>query len=120
MARSKIKDVTGQMWERRLKRCNPFDMHDKDIEVARSEVMPNSGIIYSKFRGKRIDEVDELTLQNWANGDSGRSKIPKLEIQCLMVYVAKYGITEWRREGMTDNEIIEVLQDLGFLSATLN
>jgi hypothetical protein len=119
MARTKVKDVAGAMWLKRLERCNPLDKNDIDIQVAHTELMPKSNMIYVNFRNKPIGDMDEMSLQNWANGDAGKNKFPKVEIQCLMVYVVKYGISEWKKEGMSDLEIVDTLRDLGFLRATL-
>lgn len=111
----KIKDVTAKFWIKRLERCNPFDNNDLDIQQAKTQKMPNSGFVYSKFRGREIEEMDAMTMLNWASGNSGRSKFPKLEIACLMAYVNMYGIHEWiEEEGMSKEEVQEQLVGMGF------
>ena len=105
------------MWKKKLARCNPFNSEDKDIESASYQTMPKSAMVYESFRGKPIGEMDELSLVTWADGDAGKGKFPKLETQCKMVYVQKFGIPDWRSEDMTDEEIKETLLEFGFDSA---
>lgn len=112
--RRRIKSVKGAMWEKRLDRCNPFDNNDQEVIKAKSETMPNSGFVYIKFRNKPIDELDEMTLSNWADGNAGRNKFPHLEIICTIVYVNKFMIPYLQSEDTPDCDIRDILIDMGF------
>lgn len=112
-----MKNVMGNLWKRKLARCNPFDPNDIDIESAKQFIMPNSNMVYTKFRDEPVGDMDSLTLMNWASGDSGKNKFPHLETICKMVYASKFGIPEWREQGMTDEDILSELLEFGFTSA---
>ncbi|NOQ31146.1 MAG: hypothetical protein GQ570_08500 [Helicobacteraceae bacterium] len=114
--RRRIKSVKGAMWEKKLHRCNPFDCNDKEVISAKSQAMPNSGFVYSKFRDKSIDTLDEMTLSNWADGNAGKNKFPHLEIICTIVYVNKYMIPYLVSENTLDTDIRDILIDMGFIS----
>lgn len=114
--RRRIKSVKGAMWEKRLERCNPFDNNDPEVIKAKSEQMPNSGFVYTKFRDKPIDELDEMTLSNWADGNAGRNKFPHLEIICTIVYVNKFMIPYLQSENTPFYDIRDILIDMGFVA----
>jgi len=114
--RRRIKSVKGVMWEKRLDRCNPFNDNDAEVIKAKKEKMPNSGFVYSKFRDKEIDELDEMTLSNWADGNAGRNKFPHLEIICTIVYVNKFMIPYLESENTPFYDIRGILIDMGFTS----
>ena len=109
------------MIERKLKRCNPFDLNDLDIQSAKHKKMPNnSGFVYKPLWDKMIKDVDEMSMENWATGDSGKHKFPELETACLMVHTQMYLIPFLRKEGESEEDILEVVIDMGFLKASLN
>ena len=119
MARETSKSVKSTMMLRKLERCNPFDKNDKDILSSGLKQMPNSKFIYSEIRGKYIKDIDEMSMENWATGDSGKHKFPELEIACLMVHTQKYLIPYLIEEGESKEDILFAVKSMGFLNAAL-
>lgn len=119
MARETSKSVKQVMMQRKLERCNPFDLQDTDILSSGLKVMPNSKFIYSEIRGKCIKDIDEMSMENWATGDSGKHKFPELEIACLMVHTQKYLIPYLIEENEDMEDILCAVRSMGFLKANL-
>ena len=117
MKRSKVKNVASAMWNRKLERCNPFNEKDLDIQQAKLQLMPKSNMVYIDFRGNPVWDMDELSLSNWADGDAGKNKFPKIEAIARILYVHKYLISALQDEGMSDSDIEYELKTLGFSGA---
>lgn len=113
-----VKQVDAKLWFKRFQRCNPLDENDKEMKDALEVVMPKDGFVYRAIRGKKMSELGELNLQNWADGEAGKNKFPKIEIVARMAYVRRFLIPSLRAEGIDEEDIAEELRLLGFSGCT--